>query len=298
MKKHIAYFKSKTKDLICPVWGYTDCCRIDDKMTPLPLVNTGYLAHIAELMSCMAEAIGEKADAETYRNLHEAVSEAFQKTFVAADGKIEGDAQGSYVVPIAFRLLTPTQEKQAAAHLARLFATDFKNVCGYGYSCPNTILRALQKIGRTDLAYQLLLSKEFPSLGYEVGLGATTIWEHWDGYVPGRGFLDSVSDSSDAFNQCWSGSSVEWFYEGILGINPAESGYAKILIAPQPGGGLTYAKGHYDSVRGRIAVEWHIKDRQFNMRVTAPADVPTTVMLPDGSKKEMNGTSEFACEMK
>ena len=138
------------------------------------------------------------------------------------------------------------------------------------------LLPALSRNGRADVAYQLLAEKTYPSWGYFLDQGATTMWEHWDSKTR-AGFNPSTMNS---FNHANLGACSEWFFETILGINPGEPGYGKIIIKPQPGGGVTWAKGHYDSIHGRIESAWKIAGQQFTLNVTIPANTSATIYVP------------------
>ena len=109
--------------------------------------------------------------------------------------------------------------------------------------------------------------------------GATTIWERWDGYVKGRGFQDPGMNS---FNHWALGSVGEWMIRHILGLNPDEQhpGWKQFIIRPRPGGGVTWAKGHYDSIRGRIACEWKLEGARFILKVTVPVNTTAVVGVP------------------
>ena len=118
-----------------------------------------------------------------------------------------------------------------------------------------------------------------PSWGYMVDMGATTIWERWDGYVKGRGFQDPGMNS---FNHWAFGAVGEWVWRELAGINPDEDqpGYKHFVIRPRPCGGLTWVKARYDSIRGPIVSEWKIADGRFQLHVEIPANTTATVFVP------------------
>lgn len=120
-----------------------------------------------------------------------------------------------------------------------------------GIQSTSRMMLALNRTGYADVAYKLLNNHEMPSWGYSIEQGATTIWEHWDGYVAGRGLQDPGVNS---LNHWALGAAGEWMYRTILGINPAAPGDSRIRIQPVPGGGITWVNGYHDSIHGRIAV--------------------------------------------
>jgi alpha-L-rhamnosidase len=145
---------------------------------------------------------------------------------------------------------------------------------GVGYLCP-----VLTESGHSDLAYRLLGNETYPSWGYTIRNGATTIWERWDGWTEETGFQ---SPNMNSFNHYSLGSVGEWLYRYVAGIDldPTKPGYERIVIRPRPGGGLTRAKGEYDSVRGRIASAWSIEGDRFKLEVIIPPNTTATVHVP------------------
>ena len=122
------------------------------------------------------------------------------------------------------------------------------------------------------MAYGLVLSTEYPSWGFSIVNGATTIWERWNSYTPENGFGDVGMNS---FNHYSLGSVVEWMYEYVLGIRPLEPGFKKIAITPvyDPLGRISYASGTYDSESGTITVDWEMNGDIVTLNVTKPAEV-------------------------
>jgi alpha-L-rhamnosidase len=145
---------------------------------------------------------------------------------------------------------------------------------GVGYLCP-----VLTETGHCDVAYRLLNNETYPSWGYTIRNGATTIWERWDGWTEENGFQ---SPNMNSFNHYSLGSVGEWLYRYVAGIDmdPQTAGYGRIVIRPRPGGGLTHARGEYNSVRGRIVSAWSIEGEQFNLGVLIPPNTTATVYVP------------------
>lgn len=112
------------------------------------------------------------------------------------------------------------------------------------------------------------------------------MWERWDAWIPGRGFQNAGMNSLDhvAF-----GSVSEWMFRHILGINPNEHqpGYKHFTLTPRPGGSLTWARGHYHSIRGQIASSWRIENGRFTLCVTIPVGTTATVVLPVRQSEEV-----------
>jgi alpha-L-rhamnosidase len=116
--------------------------------------------------------------------------------------------------------------------------------------------------------------------------GATTIWERWDGYVKGRGFQDP---SMNSFNHWAFGAVGEWLWRNVIGINPEAStpGYQHFIIHPRPGGGLSWARGSYDSIRGPIVSDWKIDNQLFKLKIVIPVNTSATVYIPTRDEKSV-----------
>ncbi|VGO12678.1 hypothetical protein PDESU_01231 [Pontiella desulfatans] len=243
--------------------------------TPKDVISTAYFAYSTSLMAEMAEAIGKKADATTYRELFERIREHFQKTFVDADGRVKGNTQTAYCMALHYDLLTEKQRRQAAAHLVeRIKAKDYH--LSVGFLGVPILLPTLTEIGRSDLAYRLLQNKTYPSWGYSVEQGATTIWERWDSWTREKGFNAGAMNS---FNHYAYGACSEWMFYSMLGIDLDAAGYKTIRMKPEIGSGITWAKGHYDSIRGRISSDWKIEDDTFHWKVEIPANSTATMYI-------------------
>ena len=180
------------------------------------------------------------------------------------------------MLALYFNLLTPAQRTLAAPKLvAAVQAQD-----GHPSTGMNTtymLLPTLTSIGRSDLAYQMLAKTNYPSWGYMLGLGATTIWERWNS-VNADGTVNT--ESMNSLNHANFGTCAEWFYRGILGIDLLEPGFKKIIVAPQVGGGLTSAQGYYDSIQGRIASSWQFTNKVVTLSVAIPANTTAEIYVP------------------
>ena len=144
--------------------------------------------------------------------------------------------------------------------------------------------------GRLDVAYALLHQKTWPSWLYSVTQGATTIWERWDGWTEENGFQSAHMNS---FNHYAYGSIGSWLYQIVTGIeiDPAQPGYKHSILRPQPGGGLTQARGWHRTPYGELVSEWKLDNGRFDYRVTVPPNTTATVHLPgvDGQAVTLNG---------
>ena len=155
-----------------------------------------------------------------------------------------------------------------------------------------SLMLELSATGHNDEAYRLATQHTFPSWGYMLDMGATTIWERWDGYVADRGFQNHTAMNS--LNHVVLGSVGEWMWRNVIGLAPDDSnpGYKHFVVHPRPGGGLTWAKGSYESVRGPIVSDWKIENGNFTLNVIVPPNTSATVYLPasEASKVQETGS--------
>lgn len=152
--------------------------------------------------------------------------------------------------------------------------------------------------GYLEDAYKMLLADTCPSWLYEVKAGATTMWERWDALrEDGSCNLgeDNGSGGMVSFNHYANGAVGDFFYRRILGIEATEGGYKTFRIAPQPGGGLSWAKGNVNTPYGRIRVSWTIENDRFKLKIEVPAGTRCEIILPSG-RKVTEGSGSYSYE--
>jgi alpha-L-rhamnosidase len=237
-----------------------------------------------------AAALGEAADAARWTRLAERTRTAFVEHYVEEGGRIRSDCTTVYALAICFGLLDGDAREQAGARLAEIVReTGFRVTTGFAGT--PYVTWALSETGHVDEAYGLLLEKECPSWLYPVTMGATTIWERWDSMLP-DGTINPGEMTS--FNHYALGGVVDWVYQVVGGIRPAAPGYARVLIQPVPGPGITSAETSYESRVGRIVTSWRVDEDGFTLEVRVPDGIPAEVVLPDGTRTEVvGGTHRF-----
>jgi alpha-L-rhamnosidase len=251
--------------------------------TPNDVIFLAYFAGSTALLAEAAEALGESRDAARYRDLHARLRKAFQNAYVQPDGKVKGETQCSYVLALGFDLLEEAQRELAAKHLV----ADIENRGWHlstGFVGTRDLMHVLSKIGRDDVAFRLLHNKTFPSWGFTIEHGATSIWERWDGWTPDKGFQDPGMNS---FAHYAYGAVVGWMFEQIGGIRESEPGYGRMRIEPKIDPNLTWAKCAYDSVRGPIRTSWHVSKGKVEIEVEVPANTEAEIVLPNGKVEKV-----------
>ncbi|MGA2253799.1 MAG: family 78 glycoside hydrolase catalytic domain, partial [Thermoguttaceae bacterium] len=178
MAGNIDYYQQHSSALVGPDVGLGDWLA-PDMSTPKQLISTALFAHDTRTMSLMAQALGKANDARRYQQLFWEIRSAFQKRFIHPDGAIGTNSQGGYAMALAYDLLDGEQVRRASNHLvAAINAQDWH--LSTGMVTTHLLLPALSKVGRTDVAYRLFAQKTYPSWGYFLKLGATSMWERWD----------------------------------------------------------------------------------------------------------------------
>lgn len=278
MKSFIAFCENRCTDELLPpeqFHCFGDWLNINDD-TPHDVIFMAYFGYSTKLLANIADALDKPEDAAMYNELFERIKDSFNKAYVESDGKIKGDTQTAYVLAIAYDLLDEQQQKQAAEHLIRRIE-ECNSHLSTGFVGTKDLMLALAKIKRNDVAYGLLYNDTFPSWGFTIKHGATSIWERWNGWTPAEGFADPGMNS---FAHYSFGAVCQWIFENIGGIKTDDPGFRTIIIHPQPDDKLTWAKTSYRSIRGSIVSNWEIRSGRFVLDVTIPPNTTATVFVP------------------
>jgi alpha-L-rhamnosidase len=241
------------------------------------IVATAYFARSAELLGRAAAALGRAAEAETYQALAAEIRASFCDEYLTPTARLMSDAPTAYALALEFALLPGENERQQAGRrLLALVRQDGYHI-STGFVGTPLICDALCAAGETEAAYRLLLQRECPSWLYPVTMGATTIWERWDSLLP-DGSVNPGEMTS--FNHYALGAVADWLHRVVGGLAPAEPGYRRLLIRPQPGGGLTSARARLCTPCGPAECAWHIEADVITVEVEVPANAAADVYLP------------------
>ncbi len=266
-----------TPDLLPPAkfHCYGDWLNINDN-TPNTVIYTAYFAGSTRLLARAAAVLGKTADARKYNDLFDRIKETFNRVYVSDDGLIEGDTQSDYVLALSFDLLDPDKQKLAAAHLVQNIQERGWRL-STGFVGTKSLMLALAQAGRNDVAERLIHNDTFPSWGFSIKHGATSIWERWDGWTPEKGFQDP---SMNSFAHYSFGAVYQWMVENLGGIRTDGPAYRRLLIAPELDPSLTFADTTYDSISGPIETHWSRNGGNLRLRVSVPANTTATVRIP------------------
>ena len=237
--------------------------------TPKDVLYTAYFALSTKLTAEAAQVLGKTEEASRLHDLFQKIKAAFNQTYVGGDGRIKGDTQACYALALAFDLVDGERNRQAARYLVENIEKRGNHLTT-GFIGTKDLMLVLSKIGRQDLAYRLLCTDSFPSWGFSIKHGATSIWERWDGWTPEKGFQDPGMNS---FAHYSFGAVYQWMVENIGGIKCDGPAYKQILIEPQTTGPLTHAETSYQSIRGPIATSWTKAGQTLTLDVNIPAEL-------------------------
>jgi alpha-L-rhamnosidase len=272
-------------------WG--DWLNVNET-TPVEFIDTCYHAMVCTMMAEMADALGRPLEAATYRARRAKTQRAFTKTYQRADGTLSVDTQSAYVLALSAGLIAEAAVPGAARTLAEKIAKNEYRMAT-GVLGTKALLPVLSAHGQHDLAARLFQSRRFPSWGYEVVNGATSVWERWDSYTTEHGFNGANGKQNAAMNSFSHyafGAVMEWAYRTLAGIDADGPGFRRIVLRPRPPTAgsnpenppVHWVKAHYDSINGRIASAWRrADDGAFELDVTVPANTRAQVYLPEAS---------------
>ena len=260
---------------------WTDFC------APHPEVSTAYTAYVMGIMAEAAKKYGTNEEAALFTEYHEGCKRAYQELVTTNDYSLDTDRQARLVRPLAFNLLTPEQKAFATKRLINaLERYDWR--LGTGFLSTPLTLDVLADID-IEAAYRLLENEQIPGWLSMPKLGATTIWESWEGPYNKQGA------GAGSLNHYSKGAVCAWLFHTMCGIQP--DGENHFTIAPQPGGSLTHAFASYNSIYGKVESKWEQTAAGYTFTVTIPANCEALIRLPDGSERiQRAGSTDYTLE--
>jgi alpha-L-rhamnosidase len=245
--------------------------------TSKDLIATAYWAYDASLMMRIAQVLDRPQDEQKYREVFERVRKAFNQEYVKPDGTVGTGSQTSYVLALHMNLLSQKDGAIAAEKLVEdIKAHDWHLTTGF-LGTPYLMIE-LSNSGHSDVAYRLLLQNTYPSWGYMIEHGATTMWERWNG--------DQMmgDPSMNSYNHYAYGAVAEWLYRYAAGIDEwsDDPGFHRIVLHPQFDSTLGEAKATYDSSYGPITSNWKFAGNSIQWDVVIPPNTTGLIYLPGG----------------
>ena len=239
----------------------------------------------SHMMADMAEATGREAEAKEYRDQFERTKNAFAASTCNDDGSVNVNTQTAQALALFADLIPEDKRAATGKHLALMIEQN-GNHMSTGFLGTRPLLPVLSSVGQHDLATFLLQSREFPSWGYEISNGATTIWERWDSYTKEDAF-GRHNAAMNSFSHYAFGAVCEWMFRTLAGIQSDGPGYKKITIRPRPP--APGSNAHTSRLIGfghrmirfaeKFAAIGSLKVTRFHLDVTVPANTTATVFF-------------------
>ncbi len=272
LKKYVEYLRSRAPDNVLRFSYYGDW--VATELTPGAEVSDFYYYYDTVVLSKMAAAMGNSADAESYTQLAGQIKDAFNKEFF--DPKTDNYTTGTQTandLPLFLDMVPSDSRRQVANNLANNILYEHDTHLTTGLAGLRYLMPALTQTGHVDLAYDLATQTTYPSWGYMLANGATTVWELWE---------KKVGPSMNSQNHHMMGSVDAWFYEALGGINvdPEHPGYRHIRIEPQVTRDLTSVSATVGSVRGNVTSSWSHDPGIITLHVDVPVNASASVSVP------------------
>jgi len=299
MKKWINFMSRYISDGIMPRDTYGDWCVPPEKPelihsqdpsrhTAGPILGTSYFYHDLKLMARYAELLNKPDDADKFNRMANEMKDAFnRKYFKPQKGIYDNGSQTSSILPLAFDMVPEQHKQKVFTNLVKKIMEDCDGHIGTGLIGAQWMNRVLTENGRPDVSYTMADQTTYPSWGYMIKQGATTIWELWNG--------DTANPAMNSRNHVMLiGDLVIWFYEHLAGIAPAEPGFKKIHMKPQVLDGLDYVNAWHESPYGKIVSNWKkTGDGNLEWHIEIPANSSAIVCVPatDANKVTESGQS-------
>ena len=260
-------------------------------ITNKELIAQSFYAKSTSIMKEVSAILGYDDQAKMYESRLKKIKDVFLDEYMTPNGRLVSDTQTAYVLALAFDLIPEHLKANAAKRLA-------DNVKSYdthlttGFLGTPYLCHVLTDNGYEDLAIALLLQETYPSWLYPVTMGATTIWERWDGIKPDG---STQTPTMNSYNHYAYGAIGEWMYKELLGIklNPHHPGFKKFKISPLFDKNFEHIKGHHVSPYGKIAVNWESKNEQLHLSVVIPANTSAEIELPENRNWKLKSAKKW-----
>ena len=242
------------------------------------LIAQCFFANSVQITINTAKVLGKTEDEKRYTALLKNLKEAFAKEYLTPNGRLISGTQTAYVLALNFDMLPENLRQQTVEKLAENIK-NYNNHLTTGFLGTPYLCHVLDRFGKTDLAFTLLMQESYPSWLYPVKMGATTIWERWNGIRPDSTFEPA---SMNSFNHYAYGAIGDWMYRVVAGLDTYEDepGYKHIRIKPHIGGGLTHASASLQTYYGKASSGWKIEGNKIILDIEIPANTRATVLIP------------------
>lgn len=307
MKKWMRYMKDKyqTPEYIITKDSYGDWCvppeslelihsKDSTRITHPQLIATAYYYYLLQVMQRFAYLTHNDQDVQVYAREADSVKEGFNKRFYnPGKGQYSNNTVTANLLPLAFNLVPKGEEEKVFKSIVDKILVQNDGHISTGVVGTQWLMRWLTQYGRADIAYRLASNTTYPSWGYMVKHGATTIWELWNG--------NTANPAMNSQNHVMLlGDLLIWFYENLGGIqsDTGEVAFKKIIMKPSFVDGLNAVRASFQSPYGVIKSQWKKKDDQLQWSISVPANTSALIYLPAKAAKEVQESGKPASDAK
>jgi alpha-L-rhamnosidase len=294
MTRWIDHMSKQLKDDLMPCDTYGDWCvppeslelihsKDPARQTAAEVLGSTYFFYLVRTMSRFAAIAGSSDDQKEFDALSSRIKAAFNaKYFHPEHDNYANGSQTSSVLPLAFRMVPEDHKHGIINALVQNIEVKTDGHIGTGLIGAQWIMRTLSDNGYPDIAYKIATQQTYPSWGYMISKGATTIWELWNG--------DTAAPGMNSMNHLMLvGDLVIWLYENLAGIraDPDDPGFKHIIIHPTVTGDLKFVRASHNSPHGQIVAKWQVDAGQFSLNVGIPVNTTATVYVPTKSREQV-----------
>jgi alpha-L-rhamnosidase len=286
MKKWMDYMQSRYKNNegIITKDSYGDWCfppktieegrgKIADKKYPSALISSSYYYHLLNMMARFSELTGNEKDKSYFIDFAAQIRKDFNKKYYHSEGYYGSNSLTDNLLGMYFGLVEDINKEKLANRIVEIVEKENNGHLSTGVIGTQWIMRTLTNLGRTDLAYKLATKKTYPSWGYMIENGATTIWELWNG--------NTAHPKMNSQNHVMMlGDLLIWYYENLAGIKSADAGFKQIEMKPEMIDGLNFVNASYQTPFGEVKSHWTKSKNTFDWKITVPVNTKAKVYLP------------------
>lgn len=290
IKKWLRYMQDRyMKEGILTKDSYGDWCmppltieagrgKSADKKYPSELISTAYYYHFTQLMMQFSKISGNEGDYKDYEALGDKIKAAFNQKFYNEKGFYGNNNLTDNIIPLYFGMVPEKYIDQVFKNIVYTVEVTNKGHLSNGLVGVQWLMRCLNDYGRPDLAYTMATQKTYPSWGYMIDNGATTIWELWNGNT-----ADPKMNSQN--HVMMLGDLLIWYYENLAGIKTESPAFKKINMKPEMIAGLDHVNASYQSAYGLIKSDYTKTTDKFTWKVSIPANTSATLYIPAKNKQ-------------
>ena len=298
MKRWVDFLTAHTDESgLVNYYHYGEWCApgsIQPKNMPWEITSAFYYYHDALVLSEIAKLLGKDGDADSYARLAAEIKSAFNKKFFnEKQNNYSSTSQTCNVLGLQYDITPEGKEQDVINKLIKLIVIDADYHFDTGIIGTKYILDTLDEYGYKDVAYKMMTQEDYPSFGYMIREGATTIWERWE---------KLTNKGMNSHNHIMFGTVDAWFYKALAGIQPDSPGFKKITIKPVVPDGLNHASASIKSIYGMISSAWHRDKASFKLEVEIPVNTTARVMLPkldiEAGTVTMNGQAVSSLDIR